>query len=100
MAVSRRPNGRRGSEALRVIADNLACRAGILCGPLSRFPGVRARGDLGPVVESRYREVAERAGRPPPQLAQAADGDLAQLDVGVLDRAGRHEVPPGPVVAG
>ena len=45
-------------------------------------------------------EVGEHVGGDPLQLAQAGDGQPADLDVGVLGGAHRDEVPPGAVVAG
>src|SRR3954451_2276125 len=60
----------------------------------------RARRHLGAVGQGADPEVAEHVAGHPLEFAQAGDGQLADLDVGVL--AGPHgdEVPPGPVVAG
>ena len=52
------------------------------------------------VLEGGDLEVAEHVGHLALQLAQALDGELPDLDVGVLGGAHRDEVPPRPVVAG
>src|SRR5262249_7254139 len=96
MAVRRRPNGRRGAEAVRVIAHNLACRRPRLLS----LPRIGAGCGVGAVGQPGDGEVADRVGRPPREVAQAGHGDPAHLDVGVLGGAYRHEVPPGAVVAG
>src|SRR6476620_8439306 len=69
-------------------------------GTASALGDERAGGDLRAVGEGTDPEVVEHVARDPLQLPQAGDGQLADLDVGVL--AGPHgdEVPPGAVVAG
>src|SRR6266508_2515358 len=56
--------------------------AAILFRAALRLPGERARRDLRSVGQRGDGEVTEDVGRHPLQLAQAGDGDLADLDVG------------------